>query len=449
MTDIKSKKYSFLVQKCIEEPFVTYKQRIELLKKLLKIVRENEEQISKSLYLDLNKHTNESYFSEIGLVIREIRKTIKNLKKWMKPKRVKTPFLLFSGHSKIIQQARGLCLIISPWNYPFYLTMMPLISAIAAGNRVIIKTSELSENTTKLLNELLNNHFDKNFVYVMDSSIEGIIEMLKNRFDFIFFTGSERAGTLVSQQAAKFHTPITLELGGKCPVIIADDIDLEYCATKIMSAKLINSGQTCVAPDYVVIEKGKADKFVDYCNKYVETHLSDLREFPKIISPLHYHRILNLLPDNVNIEHFEDMQKIYPKAFVSKWDSKAMQQEIFGPLLPVIEYDYFNEVVNKISLRSQPLSTYLFTKDSKKMDFISKNIKTGSLVINDLMIQLVSENLPFGGVGSSGNGRTHGYAGFLNFSNPVSFYRRKNFSTKLSEHPYTQSKLSIIKKILK
>ncbi|QBF34862.1 aldehyde dehydrogenase family protein [Mycoplasmopsis phocirhinis] len=449
MLSIELKQYLRLKQLSIEQPFIDYKQRIWLLKKLLFLVQTNEKRIINALNLDLNKHENEAYFSEIGLILRELKYTIKNLKKWIKPKKVKTPFLLFAGSSKIIQQAKGLCLIISPWNYPFYLTMMPLISAIAAGNRVMIKTSEISKNSTLLLIELLNNHLNKDIVYVIEPNIENITTLMQQRFDFVFFTGSEKVGTLVTQQVAKFHTPITLELGGKCPVIICDDVNLEHSASKIMAAKLINSGQTCIAPDYVVVPKGFADKFIDYCNQYVETHLSDLNEFPKMISPQHFRRVLNLIPKNINVEYFESVQKIYPKAFFSNWESQIMQDEIFGPLLPVIEYDDFGQVVKQISIKSQPLSTYIFTKNKQKIDYLSKYIKTGGIVINDLLVQLISHNLPFGGVGSSGNGRTHGYAGFLGFSNSISSYKRMNFSTKLSEHPYTNSKLKLIKKLIK
>ncbi|MBU4689498.1 aldehyde dehydrogenase family protein [Mycoplasma zalophidermidis] len=440
-------KYESQRDDVLKTPFISYEERVSILKKIKSIIKENINNINFSLKKDLNKHENEVYFSEIGLILNEIRFVLKNLKKWMKPKKVKTPLALFSGASKIIQQALGHCLIISPWNYPFYLTFMPLISAIAAGNRVIIKTSELSKHSSSLIMKIINEDLKTDKVYVMSSDVNDVKEMLKNKFDFVFFTGSERVGKLITEQVSRFHTPITLELGGKCPVILDDSADLRNAANKIMTAKFINSGQTCVAPDYIVVPKNKGTKFIEYCQDYINAKLDKLENYPKIISEEHHKRIMGLIPNDVNVQYTDT--QILPKAFISDWNNKIMKQEVFGPLLPVIEYQDFSEIVRKISEKSEPLATYVFTKEKKFVDEVFKNIRTGALVINDLMVQLANHYLPFGGVGASGHGRSRGYAGFLEFSNSVSYYRRTWFSTELSEHPYSELKLKILKKIIK
>ncbi|WP_051630102.1 aldehyde dehydrogenase family protein [Mycoplasma simbae] len=430
-----------------ENPYISYTDRIKILKKIRILIMENINKIYEALKLDLNKHENESYFSEVALVLKEVNLFIKKLKGWMKGKRVSTPLTLSWGKSSIIPQARGLCLIISPWNYPFYLTFMPIISSIAAGNRSIVKTSEYSVNTTKLLKKLINQELNSQHIYVMNEDVDSIKSMLKNRFDFVYFTGSEKTGTAISQQISHFHTPSVLEMGGKCPVIIHPDADFNYAVDKIFDAKCVNAGQTCIAPDYVLIPKGKSNIFIEKFNKKSELIESNLNEYPKIITELHFQRLTSLAPLGSHI--IDNEHKIIPVSFESDWTKKEMQTEIFGPLLPVIEYDNINEVYKTIFAKNEPLATYIFTKSKQNINHAFKSLRTGSIVVNDLLVSLLNDKLPFGGVGSSGNGRAHGYQGFLTFSNLVSSYVRKSFSTSLSAHPYTDSKLKWIKRLLK
>lgn len=428
-------------------PFVSYNERIFVLKKLYQLIKKNEKEIIDVLFQDLGKHHYEAYFSEIGLVLHEIKHVIKNLKKWMKPKKVRTPFTLFGGKSFLIPQAYGQCLIISPWNYPFYLTLMPLISSIAAGNRNIVKTSEFTLATSSLLSNLINDQLQSDMAYVMDHNVESIIQILENKFDFVFFTGSEKTGTKIAQSIAKYHTPSVLELGGKCPVIIDNSVVLGKIVSRIMSAKLLNAGQTCIAPDYVCVPKGQGSKFKELCQKYIEITLPNLDDFPKIITYNHYQRIKNYIAAHKS--DIENECKIYPQVIDATWSDQVMQDEIFGPVLPIIEYENIDELIDVINSKNQPLATYLFTKNNDLINKISQKIKTGGLVVNDLLVQLVSNNLPFGGVGSSGNGRSHGFEGFKQFSNIISCYHRKRFALSLTEHPYTDFKEKIFRKIFK
>ncbi|BBG41265.1 hypothetical protein MCAL106E_0072 [Mycoplasmopsis californica] len=446
MTEKDRKTYKKMYEDTICSPYISYIERIKTLKAIKTAIQGNIELVSEALSSDLNKHKNEAYFSEIGLVLKELSLTISQLKKWMKPKRAKTPILLFGGSSKLIPQAMGIALIISPWNYPFYLSLMPIISAIAAGNRVILKPSESSPETSYLLTNLFNNTVDSRYIYVMSSDVDSTKEMLMNKFDIVFFTGSQRVGSLVRQQLCSTNTAIILELGGKCPVIIDQNLNIDQSVEKVFNSKVINAGQTCVAPDYVAIHKDKIDIFIDKFNKLSSEFEKHIDEYPKIINKKHFDRLLNLAK---NTELTVKDTKILPKAIKTTFNSELMVDEIFGPLLPVVSYSEISEVLDFIKSNGEPLATYVFTKSKNFENVIVERVHTGAVVTNEIMLQLANYNLPFGGVGSSGWGRSHGYQGFLAFSNVVSCYSRWGFGTKLNTHPYTDKKINLIKKFLK
>ncbi|WP_027334551.1 aldehyde dehydrogenase family protein [Mycoplasmopsis felifaucium] len=443
--------YKLQNESVLETLYMPKNLRKLLLKKLYKLILDNKHKIMDALFLDLNKSENEAYFTEIGTVLKSIKFTLKHINKWTKAKRVKTPITLFSGVSKIFHEPLGQVLIISPWNYPFYLSIAPLISAIAAGNRVIIKPSEYSFNTSQILQELMNNNFDPEYIFVSDSSLSTVQELLEHKFDLIFFTGSENVGTKICQEAAKFHTPVVLELGGKCPTIICDDFDLAKASEKIIYGKLLNAGQTCVAPDYVCVPKGKGTKFIEIAYEMVHKYLGRVpvsnQHFPKIITKNHFERLEEYLPKNEKIK--SKNYKISPYIYLTNFNDEVMKSEIFGPILPVIEYDNYDEITNFIQSTGKPLATYLFTRNKKNINFFQYKISSGSLVIGVTINQLSSDYLPFGGVGSSGNGRYHGFTGFQTFSNIKSIYKKGIFNINLHHHPYTDKKLKWLEKILK
>lgn len=443
---------SYQIQKdsMMKERYISVEKRKKILSKLYKLLKQNESNINQALKLDLNKHPNEVYFSELGIILSDIKYTIKHLNSWTKPQRVHTPLTLFTGKSKIIYEPLGLSLIISPWNYPFNLTFIPLIASIAAGNRAIIKPSEYSIHSSKLITEIINKSFSPEYLYVENTSVENTIELLNNRFDIVFFTGSEKVGTLIAQQVSKFHTPLILELGGKCPVIVDKYYDLKDAAKKIIFGKLINAGQTCVAPDYVCVHEYQINEFIKLCQKEAENVLGrnplNNDQYPKIINEKQFNRLLKISPNT--LLYNPNSQKIAPYIYKATWDDKAMQEEIFGPFLPVIPYHDFKDAVNIVASRNEPLASYLFSKEKKNIEYMNQQLQAGSLIVNDVLSQMISRYLPFGGSGASGNGKYHGFEGFKTFSNAKAFYKRGRYRSSLADYPYTEEKLQSLKKLL-
>ncbi|ADV35005.1 aldehyde dehydrogenase family protein [Mycoplasmopsis fermentans] len=443
--------YQLQREKILKNAFIDKKLRKENIEKLYSIIVQNESKIKEALSLDLNKSSLESYFSEIGLVLKEIKFNIKNLNKWTKPFHVSTPSHLALGKSEIQYEPLGQVLIISPWNYPFYLSLMPLVSALAAGNRVIIKPSEFSVHTSQLLQELINNNFDPQYAFVADSSLEVAQELLDYKFDLIHFTGSTTVGKIIAKKASETLTPITLELGGKCHCVVDKSQDIIYSAQKIMAGKLLNAGQTCIAPDYVLIDKNRINAFKAACYVYLENVLQNEEyikgNYPKIINQKHFERLKKYLPKDHKIN--EKTLQIMPYIFETSWNDLIMQEEIFGPLLPIIPYDNLDDLLVKFKSLPKPLAAYLFTKDKKIIKLFKEQVTSGALVINDTIMHIANSNLPFGGVGDSGYGRSHGFEGFKAMSNPKAIYQRKGFNFKLNEHPYSKKKEFWIKKIIK
>jgi len=379
------------------------------LKKLLLAVEENESAILEALKADLNKHATEAYISEISLVKGEIKFALKNLKKWTKVKKVKTPIIHWPSKSYLYSEPYGVVLIIAPWNYPFQLSFSPLVGAIAAGNCAIVKPSEFAKATSSVVNKLISSTFNKNYITVVEGDHEVSSNLLKERFDYIFFTGSSNVGKIVLEHASKHLTPVTLELGGKSPAIVTSSANVKLAAKRILFSKFLNAGQTCIATDYILVDKRVKDSLI--ANLYLEQQKAfpndDFTDFPKIINEKHFKRLQSF---NFSLEQGITFIEGY------SFEDKIMQQEIFGPLLPIIAYDNLDEVVKTLLDREKPLALYLFSEDKKESEILLKRLSFGGGCLNDALIHMVNHHLPFGGVGSSGMGSYHGKYSFKTFS---------------------------------
>lgn len=431
--------------------------RISSLYKLKQEIIKNEKKIFEALNKDLSKSETESYLTEVGIILDEISFTIKHLKKWTKPKKVKTAMSQMPGKSYIYSEPYGNVLIMSPWNYPFQLSIAPLIASIAGGNCSIIKPSEYSKHTSKVLKELITNVFKEEYVGVIEGGIEVNTEILNERFDYIFFTGSPYVGKIVLEKAAKNLTPVTLELGGKSPCIVDKSSDINNAAKKIVWGKFLNSGQTCVAPDYLLIHSDVKEKFIKEAKKYINIFYGKnpllSSDYSKIINEKHFKRLIGYL-DNASIvlggEIDSESLKISPTFIENiEIDSLIMQEEIFGPMLPIIEYSDIEDVITIIKGKEKPLALYLFTEDNNIENKVLNEVSFGGGCINDVIIHIASPYMPFGGVGNSGMGSYHGKAGFDAFTHRKSILKKsKVFDIPLRYPPYT-GKLEKIKKILK
>lgn len=434
-----------------------YNFRINALKKLKESIIKYEEDISKSLLLDLGKSSNESYLTEIGMVLSELNFHIKKLKNMMKIKKVKTPLFLFPAKSYIYPEPYGSVLIISPWNYPFLLSINPLIGAISAGNTVIIKPSEYSINTSNLLEQIIKETFDDSYITVVQGAVEETDQLLKQKFDYIFFTGSPKVGKIIMAKASKNLTPVTLELGGKSPAVITKDANLKLSTKRIAFGKTVNAGQTCIAPDYLLIEESLADDFiVEYKNNINEFYNSDPlnnNNYPKIINNDHFERLLDLIKDENVIYggNYNKDNKIEPTLIlIDNKSTKLMQEEIFGPILPIITFKEMDEVYTYINNKEKPLAAYIFTNNKKIQKNFVENISAGGIVINDTIMHFANNKLPFGGVGNSGMGKYHGKESFKTFSHYKSILNRKTWlDLKIRYQPISNNDMKVIKKFLK
>lgn len=430
--------------------------RIKMLRKLKKALEEYEDEITKALYVDLNKSSTEAYMCEIGLVKKSISSTIKKLKKWMKPKKVKTGLENFPGSSKIIKDPYGVTLIISPWNYPLLLALDPLVGAIAGGNTCILKLSEYSPSTSKVVKEMISKHFDEQYIYVYDGGVEESTALLDLPFNFIFFTGSTNVGKIVMEKASKNLTPVCLELGGKSPCIVLKDADLKLAARRIVFGKILNAGQTCVAPDYIYIDHSIKDQFIKLLIEEIEDKLGispcDNTQYVKIINDKHLNRLINLIDSSKVIYGGKSQhQKLEPTIMDNiTFDDKVMKEEIFGPIFPIITFNNIDECISQIKSLPSPLALYIFTNNKTHQNYFTKYIRFGGGCINDTIMHLSSDRLPFGGVGYSGMGNYHGRYSFDTFTREKSILKKGNkIDIKLRYFPYNESKEKFIKKILK
>lgn len=445
--------------------------RIENLKKLRDAVSLYKEKGEIALEKDLGKSKFETYFGEWGGVLMEIDFHIKNLRKWAKIKKVKTPLFLRPSYSRIMYEPYGVSLILAPWNYPFQLALMPVIGAISAGNTVILKPSELTPNTSALLKGILSSIFDEEYVTVIEGGVPETTSLLEERFDIIFFTGSTKVGKIIAGAAAKHLTPIVLELGGKSPVIFDENINMKVSIKRLAMAKVANSGQTCVSPDYIFIPENKKDEFVEIFASVIReffpegdlTKVSAYDGMTKIINETNFKRLENLLEGEKILwggEKFSEELKIQPclvdsyKVVDYLSDSREktniLKEEIFGTILPIITYDDIDDVIEYVNSGEKPLALYIFSNDKNVRRKVLKNISFGGGSINDCMTHLANDHLPFGGVGESGQGAYHGYTSFLAFSHEKSLlYSTTKFDLAMRYMPHTEKKLNLLNKIFK
>lgn len=441
-------------------------QRIAKLKQLKAVIINNELEIYAALQHDLRKSNFESAVTELIFTYGELDFAIANLNSWMKAKRIGKTFSNPFAKNRIYYEPKGVCLIIAPWNYPFQLIMSPLISALAAGNTAIIKPSELSSATCKVIRKIIEETFETKEVACFEGDADLSTSLLKLPFDHIFFTGSTSIGKIVMEAASKNLTSVTLELGGKSPTIIDKEVDLVKAAEKIAWGKLVNSGQTCIAPDYVFIQEQKLEEFLflykTAANKmyFKSEDKIDTKTYGKIISLKHYKRLKGLVDEAVEkgarIDFggsFDESSQTINPIVLSKIPrgAKIMEEEIFGPILPIITYTNLDEVIEQINAKSKPLALYIFSKNNKNIKHIIKNTSAGGTCVNDVLIHISNPKLPFGGVNGSGMGSSHGFYGFKNFSHEraVMFQRRLDFN-KMIYPPYNGKEwvLKWLKKIM-
>ncbi len=426
--------------------------RLIALKKLKKAINKNENKIYTALKIDLNKPKFEAFVGEIGFVLKEIEFTIKHLKEWAKPIKVPTDIVNFPAKSYIYHQPYGLTLIFSPWNYPFHLSMMPLIGAISAGNTAILKPSEYAQATSEALKDLMGEIFDEEYITVVEGDKTVSEKLLNLKFDKIFFTGNTQVGKIVMRKAAEHLTPVTLELGGKSPVLVLKDANIKMAARRIVWGKFFNAGQTCVAPDYVCIEETVYEAFKNavikeskkyYKLKNIEKHYS------KIVNRKHFQRLLDLIKkSNILLggKYDENRLFIYPTVVEANTTSPVMEDEIFGPILPLLKFKDYESMRNFIKSKPKPLALYIFTESDKQKEKVLNEIQSGGVTINDTLIHLSSNHLPFGGIGESGMGRYHGRYSFDEFSQKRAVMERKTYvEFPLRYPPYSPLKLEAVK----
>lgn len=429
-------------------------QRIEILKRLRELIQSNEEKIKQALFEDLHKNPTEAYMTEIGITLSEINYCIKHLKSWAKIRKKPSSVLLFPSKAYIYPQAKGCVLIISPWNYPFQLSILPLVGAISAGNTVILSPSSQSLSTNKLLQNLINQNFDSKHLFCTDGNKNLSTEILNQGVDHLFFTGSYTTAQYLHSICSKNLISTTFELGGKSPLIIDEDSNLSIAAKRVCLGKFINCGQTCIAPDYLFVHKNIKDEFLKLLKEsiisFFGTDASKSENYGRIINQKQFLRLQNLLSQGEILfggKHNEANKYLSPTLIKPyNLNSSLMQEEIFGPILPVLEFEEIESVIKHINSAPRPLALYYFGTKNKG---IIKHTTSGGVCINDAIMHIIPHNLPFGGVGQSGMGAYHGKESFNTFSHYKSILKtHKNFEFKIKYPPYNSLKQRIIKLLM-
>lgn len=429
--------------------------RIRQLKSLLQWICSHEQEIMDALYQDLNKSPFEAYATEIGIVKEEIRFALKHIRKWAAPKRVKTPITQFPSKSFIYKEPYGVVLIMSPWNYPFQLTAAPLVGAICAGNCAVVKPSAYSPAVTRIMAEMIRELFPAEYITVVEGGRKENQALLDEKFDYIFFTGSVNVGKYVMEKASKHLTPVSLELGGKSPCIVDETADLKLAAKRIVWGKFLNCGQTCVAPDYILVQKNVKEKLIKQIDKYMKKMYGKdplgNAEYPKMINEKHFDRVIGLM-EGVHVvsggQSDRASLKIAPTVLDQvTWESPVMQEEIFGPLLPVLSFYDMKEAVQMVNARPRPLALYYFTRDKKREAKILRSISYGGGCINDTVVHLATSYMPFGGVGNSGMGGYHGKDSFDTFTHEKSIMKKSGLIDIPIRYAPFKNKLALLKKI--
>ncbi len=433
--------------------------RINQLRSLKSAIKKYEYKIYEALYKDLGKCEFESYTTEVGFVLSSISHTIKNLKKWAKKEKVKTPLYLFPAKSFVISEPYGTVLIIGPYNYPFQLLIEPLVGALAAGNCVVLKPSENVPNLSRVITEMITETFPKEYIRSVEGGIETNTSLINGTFDYIFFTGSAQVGKIIMEAAARNLVPVTLELGGKSPVIVDESADIRVAAKRIIWGKTINVGQTCVAPDYVVVNNKVKDELIKELKLQIQSFYGkdamESKDYGRIVNDRHFIRLKNILDkeaDKIIYGGKVNREKRYiePTLIDASWEGAAMSEEIFGPILPIISFSNLDEVIGEIKRLSKPLALYLFTENYQVEEKVLEEISSGGACINDTITHLANPELPFGGVGNSGIGAYHGKESFKTFSHRRSVVRKTTkINIPIVFPPFNKKNLDNVKKLMK
>lgn len=426
--------------------------RLKQLTRLKEAIQANEQEIMDTLEEELNKSPLEAYATEIGVVYEEIKFVMKRLARWMKPKRVPTPLTHFGSTSYVYPEPYGVSLIIAPWNYPFQLAVSPLIGAIAAGNCAVVKPSEYTPAMSALLKTIVSEAFSEEYVTVVEGGVDVSQELLGLRFDHIFFTGSVPVGKIVMAAAAKHLTPVTLELGGKSPAIVDQSAHLELAAKRIVWGKFLNAGQTCIAPDYVLVHEAVKQPLIEKMKRYMDELYGDRDAYGRIVSERHAERLVRFL-ENGTIIHggsYDIQQRWIEPTLLDDvtWNDDVMQEEIFGPLLPILTFATIDEAIRAVQDHEKPLALYLFAEDERVQQQVLAQVSFGGGCINDTIMHIANPHLPFGGVGQSGIGAYHGKASFDAFSHYKSVLKQ---TTKLDipiRYPNFPNALKWVRKLM-
>ena len=433
--------------------------RVEMLERLKNAIKEKENEIHEALLKDLGKSAFESYVTEVGFVQSSISYMIKNLESWMEPEEAKTPLHLQPAKSFIVSEPYGSVLIIGPFNYPFQLVMDPLVGAISAGNCAIVKPSEAATHTASVIKNMLTEIYPPDYVRVVEGGIEETSALIHAPFDYIFFTGSAKVGKVVMKAASERLTPITLELGGKSPAIVDQTANLRIAAERIVWGKFVNNGQTCVAPDYVLVHEDVKKQFmkemVSVIKEFYGEDITKSPDYGRLIHDKHFDRLAKMLHMEKNHVYFggevnrEDLYMSPTLLDGVSWNSPSMEEEIFGPILPVIGYQNLGEAIHQIRKLPKPLAAYLFTENDMAQRYFLENLSFGGGCINDTISHVANIHLPFGGVGNSGMNAYHGKASFDLFSHKKSVMKKNTKIPMRIVFPPYGNKLSLIKKLLK
>lgn len=431
--------------------------RIEQLEGIRRLLNEHHTELAKALKSDLGKSSAEAWSTEIGFTLKDVEQTKKHLRSWLKPRMVNTPVVAKPGKSKLLLEPLGCVLIFGAWNYPLQLSLSPVIAALAAGNCVLLKPSEVSPASSHLLASLLPKYVDNNALQVLEGDAELATQLLKHPFDHIFYTGGGEVGKVVMRAAAEHLTPVTLELGGKSPVIVTRHCEIKTTAKRIAWGKWINAGQTCIAPDYVLVESTIKDDFV----KALEQALSEFysaepqrsQDYGRIVNDKHFNRLLGLLDgqDVINRQDYDRRDRFMAPMLIDAPtpESAIMQEEIFGPLLPICPVENLDAAIQAVLALPKPLACYAFTKNESEQRQIEARISCGSLCFNDTLMFMLNPELPFGGVGGSGMGRYHGEFGLRTFSHEKPVMTRSfALDVPLRYPPFTTQKLKWLKKFM-
>lgn len=433
-----------------------YKFRMKALSRLKKAILRNEEALYEALASDLNKSKTEAYLCEIGIVLDEIRHHQKHLHRWMKKQVILPSLGQLPGICYRVPEPYGVTLIMAPWNYPVNLCFTPLIGAISAGNTAVLKPSAYAPETSKVIEKIISEAFPPRYIAVITGGRKENALLLEEKFDYIFFTGSPNVGKVVMEAAARNLTPVTLELGGKSPVIVDETANIRLAARRIAFGKVTNAGQTCVAPDYLLIHSTLKDKFVTEYKRALHSFFpeKDMSRMVTIISDKHYERLKNLLSDGRIIlgGHFDDERRFIEPTLIDSVDlsSPIMNEEIFGPILPIITFENINECIEIIRSLPRPLALYVFTENKNTINKIYRTCSFGGGCINDTILHVANPRLPFGGVGNSGMGSYHGRKSFETFTHYRSIFKQSSkVDIPVRYMPYSDEKLRLLKKILR